>query len=83
MELAEDDGKLLDDVGLRDKCTIQLIVHLDGGVWPTIIEISTQIRNPNIVPTLQGRITNDVPDIMGLDDETPRVKMACGHAIGK
>lgn len=83
MELAEDDQRSLIDADLRDKCNIRLIVHTDGGIWPTEIEIRTQIRNPSNVPALAGRITNDVPDIMGLDDETPRVMMSCGHAVGK
>lgn len=84
MELREDDQRRLVAVGcLRDKCNIQLIVRAVGGGWPTENEIMDRIRNPNKVASLAGRITNQHPDIMGMDDETPRVKMCCGHAIGK
>lgn len=82
--MQEDDQKRLADVDcLRDKCTIRIIVHADGGGWPTVLEITQQDRDPTKVPSLAGRITNDVLDIMGLDDETPRVKMSCEHFIGK
>lgn len=58
VELEEGDGRRLVDVGcLRDKCTIQLIVHVDGGGWPTESEVEQRIRNPTKIPSLAGRIT--------------------------
>lgn len=83
-ELDETDDRRLADVDfLRDKCNIRLIVHAVGGGWPTEEEIEKQRRDPSKVPTLTGSITNDLPDMMGMYDDSPRVKMSCGHAIGK
>ena len=81
--MQEDDQRRLCVAGLRDKCNVQVVVHADGGGWPTELDITQQIRDPNKIKSLAGRITKERPDIMGLDDEAPRVKMSCGHAIGK
>lgn len=78
-----DETRLSDVDCLSDKCNIRLIVHAVGGGWPTELEIEQQERDPTKLPSITRRITYDIPDILGLDDETPRVKMSCDHAIGK
>lgn len=84
LELQESDKRSLVEVeGLRDRCNIQLIVYVDGGGWPTESEVTNQIRDPTKMLSLAGRITNELQDILNMDGETPRVKMSCGHAIGK
>lgn len=65
-----------------NKGSLYLIVRVDGGVWPSVDELEARPRLLKANERIQITTSEKHPDVLGLDDHSPRAIMACGHAVG-
>lgn len=82
--LVESQVDRLSDYGITDRSSIALVACLPGGVWPTVKEVDavTRLLQPANGITLTT-ISQEHPDVFGVEDDGPGVIMLCGHATGK
>lgn len=75
--------KRLSDFEVKHGSTLSLVVGLPGGVWPTEEDLEKKTRT--LIPSggFKTTVSPNNPDILGLDDNSLRAVMPCGHAIGK
>lgn len=58
------------------------MVKLRGGLWPSVEDLEAKQRLLKASDIIRITASEKHPDVFGLDDDTPRAIMACGHAVG-
>lgn len=81
-ELEISGKKRLSDYDIENKSFIHLMVRADGGVWPSVDDLEARPRLLKASERIQITTSEKHPDVLGLDDVSPRAIMACGHAVG-